>query len=768
MGLVGGAGNEYFYNGRNHPGPATYNDQLNGLWRLEESAPLTADTYFLNVMYATDAATASMPAAQVVEETADRVTCVRSTAAPGRLLQQDRRVDWGFGELALDIATTSLPDGTVGRPIRQTVTAVGGTAPYTWSVSGGSAPDGTRAQRLDGRHYRDADASKGHSSFTVAVEDSQSTPATETQALQIVVAAVAPTITTAALAGGTEGAAYSQTLAAAGGIAPYRWYVFAGALPSGPRAQLAARARFRHVPFVSGTFSFTVKAWDTQAARHFDTQALTLTCRAPPTRDGDGLADGWEMEHSAISAQARRRPRRRRLRQHRRVTATAPTPRQARRCRRILRTSQWTSVGPGGGGAQYNPTPAPNNPDLMFGVCDMGGFYRSTDGGRHWTMVSGKDVNLVPIVPGYRLRAGVPSAEREPPPGRRGSIGLVRSTDAGITFTKVSDVSRPRSRGTARNQTVAFFAGGATSSTEAATAAPRGRRSPAGTPSALDPRALRRLLDDGRHETVYASTAAASTSPLTAARTGAPANTGLANTDVDVHGRRHERRRGCPLLRRRQHRLQVHRRRGHLDGRHDGAAGRAVTMAPSPPARPTPTSPTSGSSEAGGPTVYKTTDGGANWTLKLISPSSGRFPVTTTVERDWVTLGARLGLGRGPSRHRRLPDGFPRSRLRRGRPDLAFQRRRRLVVLLQQRGDGAGSNWWTSTGFETTNAYGYDVDPRDATRHYIPYTDMGFFAKRGLRRLVALVGDRLAVAQYVLRHGLRPDRGGAHVGRRLE
>ncbi len=41
----------------------------------------------------------------------------------------------------LSIATTSLPDGTIGSSYSQTIQASGGTAPFTWAVASGALPD---------------------------------------------------------------------------------------------------------------------------------------------------------------------------------------------------------------------------------------------------------------------------------------------------------------------------------------------------------------------------------------------------------------------------------------------------------------------------------------------------------------------------------------------------------------------------------------------------------------------------------------------------
>ena len=47
----------------------------------------------------------------------------------------------------------------------------------------------------------------------------------------------------------------------------------------------------------------------------------------------------------------------------------------------------WTSVGSGGGGAMFYPAGSPHDPNLMFVSSDMGGFYRSDDGGKSWRML---------------------------------------------------------------------------------------------------------------------------------------------------------------------------------------------------------------------------------------------------------------------------------------------------------------------------------------------------------------------------------------------
>ena len=51
------------------------------------------------------------------------------------------------------------------------------------------------------------------------------------------------------------------------------------------------------------------------------------------------------------------------------------------------RREDWHSIGLSGGGAIYTPAISPHDPDLIIVSCDMGGAYRSVNGGRTWQMI---------------------------------------------------------------------------------------------------------------------------------------------------------------------------------------------------------------------------------------------------------------------------------------------------------------------------------------------------------------------------------------------
>jgi len=54
----------------------------------------------------------------------------------------------------------------------------------------------------------------------------------------------------------------------------------------------------------------------------------------------------------------------------------------------------FVSVGIGGGGAMFSPACSPHDPNLMFVACDMGGVYRSEDGGRSWSMLDKRQLRF--------------------------------------------------------------------------------------------------------------------------------------------------------------------------------------------------------------------------------------------------------------------------------------------------------------------------------------------------------------------------------------
>ena len=87
----------------------------------------------------------------------------------------------------LGITTTSLLDGTVNALYTATVAGVGGTPPYSWSITTGGLPSGLSLSSSTGA-ISGTPSSTGTATFTVAVADSSSPPETQSQALSMTIA----------------------------------------------------------------------------------------------------------------------------------------------------------------------------------------------------------------------------------------------------------------------------------------------------------------------------------------------------------------------------------------------------------------------------------------------------------------------------------------------------------------------------------------------------------------------------------------------------
>ena len=89
------------------------------------------------------------------------------------------------------------------------------------------------------------------------------------------------TITTSSVPAGQVGSAYSQTLAASGGIPPYAWAVISGSLPNG--LTLNSSGVLSGTPSAAGSFHFTVQVRDSQPTTFSRDFTLTI----------NGLAAGF-------------------------------------------------------------------------------------------------------------------------------------------------------------------------------------------------------------------------------------------------------------------------------------------------------------------------------------------------------------------------------------------------------------------------------------------------------------------------------------------
>jgi hypothetical protein len=158
----------------------------------------------------------------------------------------------------ITILPQTLPTGAKNTYYLYQVAAIGGIAPYTWSVTKGGLPTGLTLDPGSGT-ILGLPGATGTFPFTVQVKDSQSDVATVD--LSITIEATPVVINTNALPVGNVNAAYSTTLSASGGTAPYTWSLNYGFLPPGISLN-AASGVLSGDPSATGSYDFIVQVQD--------------------------------------------------------------------------------------------------------------------------------------------------------------------------------------------------------------------------------------------------------------------------------------------------------------------------------------------------------------------------------------------------------------------------------------------------------------------------------------------------------------------------
>ena len=170
----------------------------------------------------------------------------------------------GLSPVALFPATSSIFYSA-------TVSATGGTAPYTYSVVAGALPKGLTLSP-DGTLSGVPDDIAGLFAFTVQARDAAGTAATAAVTLSL----ATPTIvlTSVAIPSARVGDNYRHALFASGGSPRYVFSLARGSLPKG--LHLAGDGVFAGVPAKAGVSLFTVQIIDSRGIRGVQTFRLVV------------------------------------------------------------------------------------------------------------------------------------------------------------------------------------------------------------------------------------------------------------------------------------------------------------------------------------------------------------------------------------------------------------------------------------------------------------------------------------------------------------
>lgn len=170
---------------------------------------------------------------------------------------------FGTSNLPISPSAGALPSGSVGNGYSQTVTASGGTAPYSYAVTSGSLPAGLSLNLSTGA-ITGTPTTPGSYNFNITATDNTGlSTRTVAYSIQINPAPVTLTMTpgNGLWPGSVVGSYYSRTVTASGGTGPYTYAVTSGSLPVGLSLDPTTGV-VSGTPTTANTYNFSITATD--------------------------------------------------------------------------------------------------------------------------------------------------------------------------------------------------------------------------------------------------------------------------------------------------------------------------------------------------------------------------------------------------------------------------------------------------------------------------------------------------------------------------
>lgn len=176
------------------------------------------------------------------------------------------------------VITTAVPNGVTTEAYSKTLQALGGLgAPYTWSKTVGTWPDGITMS--SGGVISGTPTTVETQVVTVQACDADSPPECDTQQLTLKIQERPSISTTSPLPAATVGTTYGTDLIATGGVGPRTWSLVGGTMCAG--LTLNSDGSIDGTPITLQTCNFTARVTDSHAQPIYKDKAFAITVSLP-------------------------------------------------------------------------------------------------------------------------------------------------------------------------------------------------------------------------------------------------------------------------------------------------------------------------------------------------------------------------------------------------------------------------------------------------------------------------------------------------------